>query len=87
MNAAERATRQQKALEIIGKTFRGIDGELFAAQRVKLIETIDFLEKDYPASKEDEIEALQGLQNLLDSIADIASDIYGIPCLLTEGGD
>jgi hypothetical protein len=62
-----------KITELIKK----IDGPLFKEQRQVILELID----DDSLLTSD-IRALQGLQNLLDEIADIAHDQYGIDCLL-----
>jgi len=62
-----------KITELIKK----IDGPLFREQRLVILELID----DDSLLTSD-IRALEGLQTLLDEIADIAHDQYGIDCLL-----
>jgi hypothetical protein len=62
-----------KITELIKK----IDGPLFKEQRQVIAELIDDAYQE-----ESDIRALEGLQNLLDEIADIAHDQYGIDCLL-----
>jgi hypothetical protein len=62
----------------ITNLIKKIDGPLFRSQReliLELIESGEILTSD--------IRILEGLQNLLDAVADIAHDEYGIDCLIS----
>lgn len=63
--------------------FMNVNGPLLKKQRAALLGLIDDLPLD-PMRSPDELEALEGLQNLLDALADICHDDFGIDCLLTE---
>lgn len=63
--------------------FMSIDGPELKKQRTVLSALIAELPLREPRSP-DELEALEGLQNLLDALADICHDDFGIDCLLTS---
>lgn len=83
----------------IGELFLGIDGPLLREQRERLLNIISRLSKlaiykEYSSARfagirlrPADLEALEGIQNLLDGIADIAHDQFGKECLLTEGDE
>jgi hypothetical protein len=67
-----------------------IDGPLFKQQRAVLRYAIVHLTScctDCDQWTPEDIEALDGLNDLLDTIADCAHDIYGIPCLDSQEDD
>lgn len=65
----------------VDRLFKGLDGELFIEQRQLLLKM-----EDMPLSA-GEKELLGGLNNLLDDVADIAHDQYGVPCLMVDQDD
>ena len=67
-----------KDYQAIEDLFKRIDGPLFKKQRLAILELID---GDIGAEK---AEMLEGIQSLLDQIADIAYDSFGIDCLYLE---
>jgi hypothetical protein len=60
-----------------------IDPEIFKEQRALLTLLLDGALKDTAL----DFEALEGIRNLLDAIADQAHDWYGMDTLFTVGGD
>ena len=60
--------------------FTGIDGPRFKRQRALL----SFIADNFGGMSDQEQEDLEGLQALLDAIADVAHDHYGKDCLFTE---
>lgn len=72
----------------IASVLSEIDGPLFRQQRFDLMTAISALEMGIVSeSQKDEkriVNSLCGIQALLDLIADIAHDHYGIDCLLTS---
>lgn len=73
------------------KLFSNIDGLLFKQQRLDLTNAIETIGNMISSSDQKYelgiVESLEGLQNLLDAVADIAHDHYGIDCLLMEDGN
>ena len=64
-----------------------IDGPALRAQRKRLVELADALDRGQPAQlAPSDKELLDGLVNLTDEIADQAADRYGIDCLLSAAG-
>lgn len=72
----------------IYKLFSNIDGPLFKQQRLDLLNAINIIANDIASTSQKYelgiVESLEGLQNLLDAVADIAHDYYNIDCLMTE---
>lgn len=68
----------QEKLETL---IRGIDAPMFKEQRSLLTEAIDILQT---LSRDDQAEALEGLQNLLDGIADFMHDEWGLDTLFLD---
>lgn len=82
----------------IDKMFSNIDGPLLARQRETLLMLIEDAEKIKKSLcnkairphkltvrvtlSPEQIEHLRGLQNLLDDVADITTDIYNIDCII-----
>lgn len=75
----------RQEIQNIKNLFLNIDGNMFREQRLELLNAIERLSHQVvDKSREKEIkmlEALEGIQNLLDAVADIAYDVFGIDCL------
>jgi len=68
-----------KDYQAIEDLFKRIDGPLFKEQRLAILNLIEDSQLcDYTK------EMLEGVQSLLDEIADIAYDSFGIDCLYLE---
>lgn len=65
----------KQEIQDIENLFKNIDGPLFKRQRLAILNLID---GDICAEA---AEALEGIQTLLDQVADIAYDSFGIDCL------
>jgi len=64
-----------------------IDGPLLRAQRERLLELANGLQRGIPIqAAPDDRRLIDGLINLTDEIADQAADRYGIDCLVSESG-
>lgn len=68
----------KQEIQNIENLLKNIDGPLFKRQRIAVLDLID---GDIGAEK---AEMLEGIQNLLDKVADIAHDTFGIDCLFVQ---